>query len=225
MRKMALLSRVFFLALIASSVSFALAEGEPESEAEAPIPNMNAEDYRLYREYMNALRDPRVEAIPEAQRLRRIAQNFGVPLPRLREVVALGEEIGEGQVERQQAAARAALENTPVKGRVRSVEFVDSRGIVVAYVGWRTTDQDDLVPEAAHIAKSIADSAPVVDLVAMWACMGSRKVFTARIQTSSASRFNVRRIDDFAETRYIRLFEEVRNRFAGDPPEDDIGCN
>ena len=186
---------------------------------------MNAEDYKLYREYKSALRDPRVQAIPESRRLGRVARNFSVPQSRLRDVVALGEEIGEEQVRRQQEIALEALENSALKGRIRSVEFVETRGIVVAYVGWRTTEQERIVPEAAHIAKIVADSAPIVELVAMWACMGEYKVFTARIQSSSAARFNVERIDCFAETRYIRLFEEVRNRFSGEPPEDDIGCD
>lgn len=226
--------RVPFFVLIAIGSSLALtsakaseAETDESSETgagEAPIPFMEADDYRLYRRYEAALRDPRVEAIPEAHRMRRIARNFDVSLRRLREVVELGDEIAEGQLERQEHTIKEALEETPVKGRVRSIELVERRGIVVAYVGWIATEQDRVVPEAAYIAKAVADAAPVVNLVAMWGCLGRHKVFTARIQTSSASRFRLSRIDDFAETRYIRLFEEVRNRFTGEPPEDNIGC-
>jgi hypothetical protein len=186
---------------------------------------MNAEEYRLYREYQAALRDPRVESMAEGRRVQAIARNFGVPVPRLREVIAKGDAHAEAQVADQQRAAHAALEQGPVKGRVTSVELVDNRGIVVAYVGWRATDNDRLPYEAAHLAKAVSDAAPVADLVAVWACMGRRKVFTARIQTSAAARINASRIEDFAETRYIRLFEEVRNRFAGEPPEDDTGCD
>lgn len=194
--------------------------------AESALANglMTAEEYRLYREYQAALRDPRVERLSEQRRVPAIARNFGIPVPRLREVIAKGDAHADDQVGQQETAARTALEESPVRGRVRSVELVDNRGIVVAYVGWRTTDADTLVQEAAHVAKAVSDAAPVADLVAVWACMGSRKVFTARIQTSAAARINASRIEDFAETRYIRLFEDVRNRFAGEAPEDDSGC-
>ncbi len=226
MQRQAFNCRSLAVIVAATAIAFpAVADDDSGEQTTETTPyKMKSEDYRLYRSYKSALRDPRVQSMSEGRRLGAIANNFGVELQRLREVVSLGEEHGEGQLEMQEAAAKEALEEGRLAGRIRSIQFVERRGIVVAYVGWRVTEADAIVPEASLLAWTVAEAAPIAQLIATWACMGRRKVFTARIQTSSASNINPDRIDHFAETRYIRLFEQVRNRFDGEPPEDDVGC-
>lgn len=184
---------------------------------------MSADEYKLYREYQAALEDPRVVKMKASRRLPAIARNFGVNRHKLQRVVTKGEKSAEGLVAENQAAVKAALAKSKVAAKIASVELVDQSGVVIAYVSW-TGDKDRLPQEASYVAKAVAEASPLVSIVALWSCMGRTKVFTAKIRTSAAERIKASRIEDFAATRYLRLFEDVHNLFEGQAPADAAGC-
>ena len=186
---------------------------------------MSADEYKLYREYQAALEDERVKKIKPKRRMRAIARNFGVPLRKLKRVVKKGEQLADGLVAANQKAATEALKSHPKIGDlITSVELVDQAGTVVAYVSWKNGDKERLAQEASYVAHTIAEAAPIAHLVAMWSCAGTVKVFTAKIRSSAAQRIRAERVEDFAATRYLRLFEDVHDAFKGNPPEDQKGC-
>ncbi|RMG11105.1 MAG: hypothetical protein D6729_18490 [Deltaproteobacteria bacterium] len=214
-----------FLTLLALCLSL-LAAAAPKSLLAVEPDAMSADEYKLYREYQAALEDERVKKIKPKRRMRAIARNFGVPLKKLARVVKKGEQVADGLVEANQAAALKALKSHPKVGSlIRDLELVDQGGVVVAYVNWVNSDKDRLAQEAAYVARIVAEAAPVAHLLALWSCNGTVKVFTAKIRSSAAARIREERVEDFAATRYLRLFEDVHNAFAGNPPKDQKGCS
>jgi hypothetical protein len=179
---------------------------------------MSAAEYKLWVDYKNALEDPRVKRMKPRRRLPRIARNFGVKLGQLKRAIAKGEKFGATIVAENQEAAEKALKASKVGAKVSSVELVETEGLVISYVSWNADDKDRLAFDATYIARAVADAAPLTDTIALWACMGKKKVWTGMIRLSAAQRINASRIEDFALTRYLRLFEDVHNRFEGKPP-------
>src|SRR6478672_9345387 len=94
--------------------------------AAAPL---GAEAFRLYREYLDALDDPRVQKLKPAQRLPAIAKNFRVAEKALKAAVDAGEAAG-GVTQitaHAEAAVRAAL--APALGdRLREARVDTSAG-------------------------------------------------------------------------------------------------
>ncbi|MDF1562165.1 MAG: hypothetical protein P1V51_03930 [Deltaproteobacteria bacterium] len=189
-----------------------------ESEGVDPAA-MTAKEYKLYKDYLNALEDPRVQKMKAAQRLPRIARNFGVTTPELKKAVTKGEKSAEGLVAANQADAEKALKASEVGGQITSIELVEVDGTIVGYVSWNAAQKERLTHDAVYLAQAISESAPLTNVWAMWACMGKKKVWTGMIRPSAANRIDAARIEDFAQTRYLRLFEEVHNFFEGTPPE------
>ncbi len=180
---------------------------------------MTPDEYKLWVDYQNALEDPRVQKMKPRVRLIKIARNFRVKLPVLKKAIAKGEKFAEGLVAENQTGAETALKASKVGAQITSVELVDVEGVVIGYVSWKATKKDRLTFDAAYLAQAIGDAAPITNTWAMWACMGKKKVWTGMIRPSAASRIDLARIEDFALTRYLRLFEDVRNFFEGKPPQ------
>lgn len=183
---------------------------------------MTPDDYKLYREYVNALEDPRVQRMKPRVRDKKIARNFRVSLKKLKQVARKGAQVGAGLVKENEEAAKAAIEKSKVAKQVDHLELVDHSGVVIAYVSWKGTRRENLAKEAAYVAKAISEASPLTNTLAMWSCMGRKKVFTAKIRASSGRNIKEDRIEDFAETRYLRYFEDVHNVFEGKPPEKPV---
>ena len=76
-----------------------------------------------------------------------------------------------------------------------------------------------LEEEASVVAAHAAKACPIVSTITLWAqdlANPKTRVFQALISEASASRINVERAKDFADTRYIRLFDDVKNIAKGD---------
>jgi len=189
------------------------------SEVRADPGAMTAKEYKLWVDYKNALEDPVVKKFRPKQRLPKIARNFRVKLKVLKHAIAKGEKFGAGLVAENQAGAEKSLRASKVGAQITSVELVEVDGVVIGYVSWNAKDKDRLTQDATYLAQSIAAAAPLTDTWAMWACMGKTKVWTGMIRPSAAARINLGRVEDFAQTRYLRLFEDVHNRFEGRVPE------
>lgn len=191
----------------------------PVALAEAP--DMSREDFRLYRDYQAALRDSRVQAMPESQRIPAIARNFKVSEQTLRAAVEKGEkypEIGNAL----EAEVRKVIEEGALAGKVHELKVDDSDAHVVTFLAWKNDNPDKLEEEAALAAIAAVRGAPITSTIAVWAVDAAtgRKVFEARISADAAERFNPARVGMFASTRYIRIFENVRNLYKGNPPTE-----
>lgn len=183
---------------------------------------LTAEDFKLYKEYQAALTDERVLKMAEDKRLPAIARNFKVSEKALREAVEKFESVGADVATKFEAEIRTALDATALKGSLDHVKVDDSTSHAVTYISWRNADAQKLEEEAALVALSVAKAAPITSTVALWALDATgRKVFEAKISASAARNFKPERLQMFASTRYIRLFEDVRNLYKGNPPEQN----
>jgi len=210
--------------LLLSLVFVALVSLAPARAAWAGPGDMSADEYRTYRAYQAALEDPRVVKMKPARRLGAIAKNFKISVKALKAIITKGEAHAEGLVAENQAALEAALKESKVSAQVSFVELVEQKGTVIAYLAWKNADSARLPQEAAYLAEAAAQAAPLVEVFAIWSCTGPLKVFSAKITGRSAGRIKATRVEDFAATRYMRLFEDVHNRHAGSAPPDSKGC-
>ena len=106
--------------------------------------------------------------------------------------------------------------------RADGIDVARSCGRVGAYGSGKGTRQANRAKEAAYVAKAISEASPLTNTLGMWSWMGRKKVFTAKIRASIGRNINEARIEDFAETRYLRYFEDVHNVFEGRPPEKPV---
>ena len=169
--------------------------------------------YQLYRDYQDALQDEKVQKLKEKDRLAAIARNFKVKEKDLREAVALGTEQA-GQVESTEGAAlKAAFHGTALDGRTGELRVDASKGHVVTYVQWFNLDPALLDQEACLAAARAVASAPLTGTVFLYAHAASKKeqrVYSSLISAENAGRIKEDQIHDFAQTRYVRLFEKRR---------------
>jgi len=203
-----------------AGVLAALVLAAPSRASATPV-DMTAEQYRMYKDYVGALSDPRVEKIAPAKRIAAIAKNFRINEKLLRAAVTKGDALGPTLAHDCEAEVRSELGTSTLKGRIGEVKVDAADGHVVTYVQWQNKDGSKLEEEAATVALLAARGAPITSTVALWAKDPSgRKVFEAKISADAASRFSQDRIAMFARARYIRVFEDVKNAYTGTPPTD-----
>lgn len=208
--------------LTSLSLATALAVAAFAPVANAAPPALSAEEFKLWKDYVGALEDPRVQKLPENKRMAAIAKNFKVKQPTLQAAVDKGEKEGATAASVSQEAIQALVAETELKGRVADLRVDDSESHVVTYISWKNADGAKLEEEAALVALLAAKGAPIASTIAIWAidAASGRKVFEAKISAETARKFQEKRIPMFASARYIRQFEDVRNAYKGNPPTD-----
>lgn len=188
-------------------------------------PDVTGEDYRLFCGYLDALEDPKVKALKtEAQRDQRIAKMAKLSVPKLKAAVAKVEKLGATCDEvgkKLEADALAALQKA-LPGRIAVYQLdYSSPDHVVALLTWKGGDKKQLEEEASLVAWTIADAAPIVRTIAVRgvnplvkdADSDEATWFEAKITRDRAARIDVKSIKDFADTRYIRLFDNVVRKY------------
>lgn len=204
-----------------SAVCFSLTTVLLAPGAMASSPEITGEDYRLFCGYLDALEDPKVKAIKsEKQRDQRIARMAKLSVAKLKASVAKVEKLGATCDEvgkKLEADALAALQKA-LPGRIAVYQLdYSAPDHVVALLTWKGGDKRQLEEEASLVAWTIADSAPIVRTIAVRGVNPLVKDsdsdeatwFEAKITRDRASRIDVKSIKDFADTRYIRLFDNV----------------
>jgi hypothetical protein len=182
---------------------------------------LTEDEYKMYRHAKLAMDDPRVQAMKEPARLPAIAKDAGFKLKDLKSALEKGDAAGDfkGKCE---ANVRESLD-AAFKGRVAKVEIDTSAEHAVAYVEWLNEEQKNLPLEACLVAAKAADACPIASSIQVWAADKANpktRVFQALISQSGAHRINVEKAKDYAETRYLKLFEKVKNAANGDDLSD-----
>jgi hypothetical protein len=146
-------------------VAFALAS----SSASATV-GLTDEEFRLYCGYLDALQKPDIAKLKDKARDTKIAKLAKVKPAVLSTAVERGQKAGStcdeiGKLA--QADAKAALDKA-LPGRVYFFELDTSDpSHVVASVGWLGIAKPKLVEEAALVAATIAEAAPMAKTIAM----------------------------------------------------------
>lgn len=189
--------------------------------AESTLGDVEGEDYRLFCGYMDALQDPKIEKLKGKARDKKIAKMAKMDVKKLMKSVdklkskgATCDEVGKIAETESTKAVKDA-----VQGRilVYVLDYTDPSH-VVASVTWMAMDKKKVVQEAAAIAKVLADSAPITKTIALRAVAPGTKDpndeasiwFEAKSARARAKNIDPDRIKDFADSRYIRLFDGVR---------------
>jgi hypothetical protein len=193
--------------LLALSAAPALAE---------PL-ELSLEDFKMFRQYQAAMEDARVQKLAPDKRMAAIAKNAKFKLPALEEAVRKGEAAGDIGA-KCISQLKTALTLTSVGSAMHKVD-VDARAEhAVAYLAW-TNEDPALLEEEAATAAAQARACGVLSSVQLWATPKgntTQRIFQALISASAAAKIQPEKIKDFADTRYIKLFEKVKNAANGD---------
>ncbi|MGI5861318.1 MAG: hypothetical protein ACOX6T_04575 [Myxococcales bacterium] len=175
---------------------------------------MTIEEFKLWRDYQDALEDERVKKMPDNKRFGAIARNFKVGEKDLRAALEKGEKHGESIGKLAEEAIRAALADTEIGPRLQSVRVDTSAAHVVTYLVWKAAKPDAVAidQEVCLAAARAYQASPITSTFKFEVrdnVSGSLKVFEGLISRSAAGRIRESSIVDFASTRYLKLFEKV----------------
>ena len=109
---------------------------------------------------------------------------------------------------------REAVDAAPFGGRISKVTLDTSEAHAVAYIQWLNENATLLEEEAAIVANRGAKACPIASSIQVWAndkANPRTRLFQALISRPAAQKIDPDRAKDFAQTRYIKLFEKVKN--------------
>lgn len=191
------------------------------SFAASPV-EMTQEEFKMFRQWQKAMKDPRVEQMKPERRNAAIAKDARFKLKEMEKAIEKGEAAGDLKAACE-ANIKEALGTGALAARLGTVEVDTDEPHAVAYVQWRNENIAQIEEEASLIAAHVAKQCPVTSTIQVWAQDSANpktRVFQALISRSAAAKINVARAKDFADTRYIRLFESVKNVARGDVLEE-----
>ena len=198
-------------------IFFALALLPITSFAGQPV-ELTQEEFKMFRHWQKAMNDPRVEKMKPERRNPAIAKDARFNLKEMEAAIAKGESAGDLKATCE-ANIKEQLGGTDLGGRLGMIDVDLSEPHGVAYVQWMNQSQGQLEEEASLAAANTAKACPIVSTITVWAQDANApktRVFQALISQSAAARINEERIKDFADTRFIRLFQGVKNVAQGD---------
>jgi hypothetical protein len=176
------------------------------------------DEFKMYRHYTLALADERVQAMKPEKRLPAIARDAGYKPKDLEKAVAKGEGAGDLKA-KCEANLKEVFAVGELAGRVGRLEVDTEAAHAVAYVQWFNAEPKNLPVEASFAAAKAAEACPIASTITVWAqdkAAPKVRVFQALISGTGARRISVDKVKDYAETRYMKLFEKVKSVANGD---------
>lgn len=186
---------------------------------------LTEDEFKMYQHYKNAMADARVQAMKPAARLGAIAKDAGFKPKELEKAIAAGEAAGDVKA-KCEANLKEIFEKGELAGKIGKLEVDTAAAHAVAYVQWFNEEAKNLPIEASFAAARAAEACPIASTVTVWAqdkAAPKQRVFQALVSSASARRINVDRVKDFAETRYMKLFEKVKSVANGDDLSAESG--
>ena len=178
---------------------------------------LSLDEFKMYRHYQSAMEDARVQKMAPDKRMPAIAKDAKYKLAALEEAVRKGEASGDVGA-KCMSQLKTALTMTALGQSIHKVEVDAKAEHAVAYLAWTNEDPAQLEEEAATAAAQ-ARACAVLSSVQVWATAKGntqQRVFQALISAPAAAKIQPEKIKDFADTRYIKLFEKVKNAANGD---------
>ncbi len=193
--------------------------------AAEPI-GLTEDEFKMYRHYTLALADTRVQAMKPEVRLAAIAKDAGYKPKELQKAVERGEAAGDVKA-KCEGNLKDVLAKSELGSQLGKVEVDTSAEHAVAYVQWFNEEPKNLPVEACVAAVRAAEACPIAATIQVWAqdkANPKARVFQALISTTGAKRINAEKVKDYAETRYLKLFEKVKSAANGDDLSADLGA-
>ena len=185
--------------------------------------DLNEDEFRLYCGYLDAAEKPEIQKLKGHRRDAKIAKLAKVKPKVLSAAVEKGEAIGGDCASMGKTAnddVKSALDKA-LPGRISFFELdASDPSHVLVRVAWIGIDKKKLVEEASLVATTVAANAPMtktialrgVDPTATDKTADDAGWFDAKITGMNARRIDAKKIWEYAETRYRRLFDGVVER-------------
>lgn len=212
MKRMTVWGALAALAL-ASTVQAATPSDEP----------MSPDDLRVYCGYLDEAQKPNYQKMAPKKRNAAIAARARVAPKKLEKILAKGALFGDACdaiVKSAEKKITDALQETRVKGRIEFVEVTaPDWDKVVVRVRWKGEEDRFLEEEAATVALTVYTTFPMVKELGVAAydpANPENSWFEGIIANHRLPNIDKDRIDSFADTRYVRLFDN--RKFANPRP-------
>lgn len=192
--------------------------------AAEPI-GLTEDEFKMYQHYQLALADTRVQAMKPEARLGAIAKDASYKPKDLQQAITRREAAGDVKA-KCEANLKELFSRGELAGRTSRLEVDVTGAAAVVTIQWLNEEQKNLLVEASFAAARAAEACPFASTVTVWAhdqAAPRQRVFQALVSTASARRINVDRVKDFAETRYLKLFEKVKSAANGDDLSAESG--
>jgi|JI10StandDraft_1071094.scaffolds.fasta_scaffold156918_3 hypothetical protein len=187
---------------------------------------LTEEEFKMFRQATLALADPRVQAMKAEARLPAIAKDAGFKLKDLQKAMERAEAAGDVKA-KCEANVKEALAGTDLKDKLGRLEVDTDAPHAVIYVQWFNEEAKDLAVQACTAAVTVANVCPIAATVTVYAndkAAPKARVFQALISNQGARRINAEKVKDYAETRYMKLFEKVKSVANGDDLSAESGA-
>lgn len=187
---------------------------------------LTEEEFKMFRQATLALADPRVQAMKAEARLPAIAKDAGFKLKDLQKAMERAEAAGDVKA-KCEANVKEALAGTDLKDKLGRLEVDTEAPHAVIYVQWFNEEAKDLAVQACTAAVTVANVCPIAATVTVYAndkAAPKARVFQALISNQGARRINAEKVKDYAETRYMKLFEKVKSVANGDDLSAESGA-
>ena len=173
--------------------------------------DMNADEFRYWRTYVQLQNAPKLKPLTENAKRAQIAKHLKISPAQLSEAIAKGEQHGEGIEQRTAEAISKALETTMLKGRIQDLTINTDTDQAVAFIKWTARSPLDFDKEACWAAWAVGEAGHIVNILVLWAVNAAdATVFSAKVGRTAFTRIHKNRINSFASTRYIKMFEDVK---------------
>lgn len=187
------------------------------SQSALAADSMSPDEFRVYCGYQLALQDEKVQKLKGKRQLKKIARMARIKLRKLKTIVAKGETwTGSCDAISKQAEKdiKAELEKTRVKGRV---EFVEVSGAewdqMVVRIRIKGSEDRFVEEDASAAAYATREKFPMASTmaVAIFNPLNPKESwFEGIISNARMRNIQLSRIDSFADTRYMRLFDNKK---------------
>lgn len=186
----------------------------------AEVKTISKEDYYAAAYYKTALEHPAIQKLKSDDgKLKAVAKDIKMAPKKLEEALAKVNALDGDPAALAADAIKSALGSGRMKGKILDVLLnTEEPKHVVAYVRWQSGSSKDVLKEASEIAHAVAAEAPLVSTLSLAAippkaARDSRDaVWSAKIGADRMASIQPKRIDEYAERLYARLFEIVDNK-------------
>ena len=200
------------------AVAMVLASGSSVHATE--ISEISSKEYYAAKYYAEALEDDRIKKLKtESKRIKKIARSIKMKPKALKLAIEKVEGLTGKASDMAKTAIMGGFAGTRVAGRVLDVLINDSEPKhVIAYVRFQAKSSREVIKDASMIANIVSTKAPLVSTLSLSAIhpkaqkTSTKSVWSAKIGSDRMSNINPKRIEDYAERMYKRLFEVVDSR-------------
>jgi hypothetical protein len=186
----------------------------------AEVKTISKDEYYAAAYYKTALDHPSIQKLKSDDgKLKAVAKDIKMTPKKLQAAIEKVDALGGDPAELAASAIKGALSSGRMKGKVLDVLLnTEEPKHVVAYVRWQGTGSKDVLKEASEIAHAVSAEAPFVSTLSLAAIPPSAPkssrdaVWSAKIGADRMASIQAKRIDEYADRLYARLFEVVDNK-------------